>query len=51
MLKIYGGLTFRDIAEALGIPLSTALGRMHLAINRLGRDPSLSKIGTIENEM
>jgi RNA polymerase sigma-70 factor (ECF subfamily) len=51
MLKIYGGLTFREIAEALGVPLSTALGRMQLAIKRLSREPSLSKIGTIENEM
>ena len=51
MLKIYGGLTFREISQTLGIPLNTALGRMHRAINRLGRDPGLSKIGTIENEM
>ena len=51
MLKIYGGLTFREISQSLRIPLNTALGRMHLAIKRLSRDPSLSKIGTIENEM
>ena len=45
MLKIYGGLTFRQISETLGIPLNTALGRMHQALKRLGRDPSLVKIG------
>ena len=35
MLKIYAGLTFRQISETLGIPLNTALGRMHRAIKRL----------------
>lgn len=44
MLKIYGGLTFREISETLRIPLNTALGRMHQALKRLARDPSLEKI-------
>ena len=44
MLKIYGGLTFRQISQTLGIPLNTALGRMHQALKRLARDPSLGKI-------
>ena len=44
MLKIYGGLTFREISEALNMPLNTALGRMHQALKRLARDPSLGKI-------
>ncbi len=45
MLKIYGGLTFRQISQTLGIPLNTALSRMHQALKRLARDPSLGKIG------
>ncbi len=49
MLKIYGGLTFREISETLGIPLNTALGRMHQALKQLGRDPSLGRIGRSEN--
>ncbi len=49
MLKIYGGLTFRQISETLGIPLNTALGRMHQGLKRLGRDPNLAKIGRTEN--
>ena len=48
-LKIYGGLTFREISETLGIPLNTALGRMRQALKRLGRDPSLEKIGRTKN--
>lgn len=50
-LKIYGGLTFRQIGQALKIPLNTAMGRMHQGLKRLGRDPSLAKIGRTENEM
>ena len=49
MLKIYGRLTFRQISQTLGIPLSTALGRMHQGLKRLGRDPNLAKIGRTEN--
>jgi len=49
MLKIYGGLTFRQISQALGIPLGTVLGRMHQGLKRLGRDPNLAKIGRTEN--
>ena len=49
MLKIYGGLTFRQISQTLGIPLNTALGRMHQGLKRLGRDPNLAKIGRTEN--
>ena len=48
-LKIYGGLTFRQISETLEIPLNTALGRMHQGLKRLGRDPNLAKIGRTEN--
>ena len=46
MLKIYGDLTFREISQALGIPLNTALGRMHQALKHLSRNPSLSKMET-----
>lgn len=31
LLRLRSGLTFREIAEALDIPLNTALGRMHQA--------------------
>ena len=51
MLKVYGQLTFREISDTLAIPLNTALGRMHSAIKCLALDPSLGKIGMIENEL
>ena len=51
MLKTYGQLTFRQISDCLGIPLNTALGRMHSAIKLLSRNPSVAKIGTPENEL
>ncbi len=35
MLRFYGGLKFIEIAETLGCPLNTALGRMHKAMNKL----------------
>ena len=35
LLRFYGGLKFVEIAEAVGCPLNTALGRMHKAINKL----------------
>jgi RNA polymerase sigma-70 factor (ECF subfamily) len=35
LVRLYGGLSFRQIAELLQIPLNTALGRMHYAINKL----------------
>ena len=35
MLRYYGGLKFSEIAEALGCPLNTALGRMHKALLKL----------------
>src|SRR5215203_3509790 len=35
MLRYYSELKFVEIAEMLGCPLNTALGRMHKAINRL----------------
>ena len=51
MLKVYGELTFRQISETLGIPLNTALGRMHLATKRLAINPSLARIGREANEL
>ena len=51
MLKTYGQLTFRQISDCLGIPLNTALGRMHSAIKLLSRNPSVAKIGIPENEL
>lgn len=48
-LKIYGDLTFREISETLGIPLNTAMGRMHQGLKRLGRDPNLAKMERTEN--
>jgi len=35
MLRYYSGLKFIEIAEMLGCPLNTALGRMHKAMIRL----------------
>ena len=35
LLRYYSGLKFTEIAETLGCPLNTALGRMHKAIGRL----------------
>ena len=49
MLKIHGGLTFQEISQTLGIPLNTALGRMHQALIHLRRNPALAKIGIPEN--
>lgn len=37
LLRYYSGLKFAEIAELLGCPLNTALGRMHKAMKRLGR--------------
>jgi RNA polymerase sigma-70 factor (ECF subfamily) len=34
-MKHYSGLSFKEIAEILGIPINTALGRMHYAIKNL----------------
>lgn len=35
LLRTHAGLSFREIAESLGCPLNTALGRMHDAVRRL----------------
>ena len=35
MLRVVDGMSFREIAEMLSIPLNTALGRMHYAVMRL----------------
>lgn len=35
LLKIWGGLTFRDIAETLGLPLPTAASRYRYALAHL----------------
>ncbi len=35
LLREYSGLSFREIAEILNIPLNTALGRMHYAYSKL----------------
>jgi RNA polymerase sigma-70 factor (ECF subfamily) len=35
MLRYYGNLKFVEIAEILGCPLNTALGRMHKAVMKL----------------
>lgn len=37
-LKIYSGLTFREIAEILNCPLNTVLGRMHYALSHLRKE-------------
>ena len=35
VMRYYGGLKFTEIAQSLGCPLNTALGRMHKALIRL----------------
>jgi RNA polymerase sigma-70 factor (ECF subfamily) len=35
MLRYYGNLKFIEIADLLGCPLNTALGRMHKAVTKL----------------
>ncbi len=35
LLRYYSGLRFVEIAQVLGCPLNTALGRMHKAILKL----------------
>ena len=35
LLRYYSGLKFVEIAETLGCPLNTALGRMHKAVQKL----------------
>ena len=50
-LKMYGGMTFRQISQTLGIPLNTAMGRMHQGLKQLCRNPTLAKIGRTENEL
>jgi RNA polymerase sigma-70 factor (ECF subfamily) len=35
VLKVYSGLTFREIAEALGVPANTVASRYRYAIERL----------------
>jgi RNA polymerase sigma factor (sigma-70 family) len=35
LLRINGELEFREIAEMLGLPLGTVLGRMNLAVKKL----------------
>lgn len=35
VMRMQADMTFREIAEALGIPLNTALGRMHYAVGKL----------------
>ena len=37
LLRINGELEFREIAEVLGLPLGTVLGRMNLAVKKLRR--------------
>ncbi len=35
VMRVAGEMTFREIAETLGVPINTALGRMHYAVTRL----------------
>jgi RNA polymerase sigma-70 factor (ECF subfamily) len=35
LMRMQADMTFREIAAALGIPLNTALGRMHYAVGKL----------------
>jgi len=42
-MKIWGGLTFAQIAEALGVPLNTAASRYRYALQRLEAELSEEK--------
>jgi RNA polymerase sigma-70 factor (ECF subfamily) len=35
LMRVQGNCSFSEIAETLNIPLNTALGRMHDAMNKL----------------
>ena len=35
LLRHFSGLSFREIAEVLSVPLGTALARAHRALNRM----------------
>lgn len=35
LLREYGGLSFKEIAELSGVNINTALGRMHMAVKKL----------------
>lgn len=37
LMRVEGDMSFKEIAESLEIPLNTALGRMHDAVNKLRR--------------
>jgi len=37
LMRVQGEIPFNEIAETLGIPLNTALGRMHDAMEKLKR--------------
>ena len=43
VMKIWGGLTFAQIAEALGVPLNTAASRYRYALQRLEAELSEEK--------
>ena len=47
LLRTQGGLTFAEIAALRRVPLNTALGRMHYAIQRLRRElgPAYAALG------
>ncbi len=45
LMRVEGNLSFNEIAETLGIPLNTALGRMHDATSKLKK--ILSKGGVL----
>ncbi len=43
LLRTKSGLSFREIARLQGCPLSTALGRMHLAVKRMRKGYDLEE--------
>ena len=44
LLREYAGLSFREIADMLGCPLNTALGRMHDALCKLRKQIKEGKV-------
>jgi len=43
LMRVMDDMSFKEIAEALKIPLNTALGRMHYAVTKLRMDLTANK--------
>jgi RNA polymerase sigma-70 factor (ECF subfamily) len=48
VLRVYAGLTFKEIAEILSLPIGTVLTRMRSATHRLATEIAGRRVGQIE---